>query len=212
MAVTDQEAWAQYPTLHSYFNKLWVSDMLGYKCGPVGIPIPEDGKYIVRPTYNLNGMSAGANVDYYYKGDLMIGSLGYFWCEFFEGNQYSCDFEWDNAKREWVQGATYLGTKEEKDLSKFTSWKRVSKKLVAPGLASLITHVKRINIEFIEDKPIEIHLRTSPDPMYDELVPIWNDTPKTTVDKLHKDGYSYVESYDNANGFIQVARLGFMVK
>ena len=214
MAVTDQEAWEKYPTLHLFHNKLWVADKLGYKCGPVGIPIPEDGKYIVRPTYNVNGMGAGAKVGMFKKGDIHVGPLGYFWCEFFEGNQYSIDYIWNDNIGHWLPSACYVGTKLESNLTRFTSWKKENKKINAPAICSIIAYegIRKINVEFIENKAVEIHLRQSPDPGHKELIPIWQDTPIMEVDNLYKEGYTYVESYDNANGFITVARLGFMVK
>lgn len=212
MALTDQEAWEEYPTLRSFFNKLWIADSLGYKCGPVGIPIPEDGKYVVRPTYNPNGMGASAKVFNFKKGDIHVGPLGHFWCEYFEGPQYSADFKWDNKSQSWIQGPTYTGVKPEENLSKFTVWKRVHKDLVAPSITRSLSIVNHINVEYIGDKPIEVHLRVSPDPQHEELVPIWEDTSKMDLDNLTKQGYVYIPSYDNANGFISVARIGFMVK
>jgi hypothetical protein len=68
-----------------------------------------------------------------------------------------------------------------------------------------------INVEFIDEKPIEVHLRTSPDPNYGELIPIWSGE-EHLIDKYTKMGYSYIESHDHANGFLKQPRLGFMVK
>lgn len=216
MAVTtDVQAWGTYPSLRLFHNKLWIADMLGYKCGPVGIPIPEDGKYIVRPTYNVEGMGAGARVGTFSKGDVHVGPLGHFWCEFFQGNQYSVDYDWDGQINEWVQGATYIGTKLESNLTRFESWKKVDRKSVPPSICSKFPEagVYKINVEYIEDKAFEVHLRVNPNPIqYDEIIPIWSDTPKEMVDELIEKGYIMIPGFENANGFIDIARVGFMVK
>lgn len=71
--------------------------------------------------------------------------------------------------------------------------------------------VGKINIEFIEDKPIEVHLRTSPDPNYNELIPVWKGDEQM-IDKHIKLGYNYVINFDNAEGFLDIPRVGFLVK
>ena len=58
--VNDVDAWSKYPRYTSWYNKLWLSERLGYKCGPAGVPVPVKGTYIVRPIYNLLGMGLGA--------------------------------------------------------------------------------------------------------------------------------------------------------
>ena len=67
----DCDAYVKYPNHRKWFNKLWLSEMLGYKCGPAGTDIPEDGTYVVRPIYNLGGMGAGAKVVELKKDDYL---------------------------------------------------------------------------------------------------------------------------------------------
>jgi hypothetical protein len=38
------------------YNKLFLSRMLGYNCGPIGTTVPKSDFYIVRPSFNLLGM------------------------------------------------------------------------------------------------------------------------------------------------------------
>jgi len=66
-----------------------------------------------------------------------------------------------------------------------------------------------INVEFKGDKIIEVHLRGTPDPDYDEIIPVWGDTD---VDHYTQEGYQYIDSYDDADGFLLKPRMGFMVK
>jgi hypothetical protein len=72
-------------------------------------------------------------------------------------------------------------------------------------------NVSVLNVEFIGDKIIEVHLRDTPDPNYDELIPVWSDDIKV-VDIYRKIGYTYIESRDDGDGFLDVSRIGFLVK
>jgi hypothetical protein len=73
-----------------------------------------------------------------------------------------------------------------------------------PAFFDVLQDVATINVEFVGGHPIEVHLRESPDPDWgDEIIPVWEDSP---VDS------EWVHSYDNAHGFLDVARLGFIVK
>ena len=56
----DEEAWVAFPHHRWVFNKLDVAFRLGYHAGPACVPVEKDGMYIVRPIYNLYGMSVGA--------------------------------------------------------------------------------------------------------------------------------------------------------
>ena len=48
-----------------------------------------------------------------------------------------------------------------------------------------------INVEMIGNKVIEVHFRDTPDPDYDELIPVWNDDQQV-VDIYGKLGYTYI--------------------
>lgn len=51
------------------FDKLIVSKKLGYVCGPHGVNVPQNGKYIVRPCVNLMSMGRGAFFQELYVND-----------------------------------------------------------------------------------------------------------------------------------------------
>ena len=210
----DCDAYVKYPNHRKWFNKLWLSEMLGYKCGPAGTDIPEDGTYVVRPIYNLGGMGAGAEVVQLKKDDYTTVRPGYFWCEYFDGLHYSANYRFVTATNPyWEPLGCWQGTNFPINLSKFTEWKRVDK---APRLSrdfNVLSDVAVINVEFINDKPIEVHLRKGADPEdYDVMIPVWQSAPGDFVahHKLH--GYQYIEAYDDANKQIVDPRLGFMVK
>ena len=86
----DVDAWSIYPRFTSWYNKLWLSERLRYKCGPAGVRVPAKGTYIVRPIYNLLGMGLGAKY-MFLSPDYKENQIppGHFWCEKFEGFHYS---------------------------------------------------------------------------------------------------------------------------
>lgn len=209
---TDVEAWERYPMKRDFFNKLWFALKMGYVCGPVGIPIPKDGEYVVRPTYNVHGLGIGARVVELKKGDYVVGDIGHFWCEYFEGEQYTADFIWNGWS--WDQTHTFIGYKPKTNLTKFEGWVKTDKKLPIPKICIDYLGAIDFNVEYIGDKPIEVHLRTNPDPVvYNEMIPVWG-APPTNKDIAHFQflGYSFKESFDHAFGFLNEPRYGFWVK
>lgn len=204
MITDDVSAWHKYPHHRNWFNKLWLSEQLGYCCGPGGVPVPEKNLYIVRPIYNLRGMGAGAKIKEITTEDLISVPPGYFWCEIFQGNHYSIDLEWDNK---WHLVSVFQGVNSPDKLYKFEKW--IKKDLIwqAPSFLDTLQDCVYINVEVIGDKIIEVHLRTSPDPNYTEIIPVW-ENEKISVS--HE--YTWIESFDDADGFIEQKRLGFFVK
>ena len=210
MIETDSEAYRAYPNLHNWFNKLWLSEQLGYDCGPAGIAPTRSGHYIVRPIINLVGMSVGAAKMWIEGGDTKGVDPGYFWCQWFEGHQISVDYEWAGK---WNPVSCWEATVDDQHLYKFQKWERCGQ---YPELGSFFDDiadngVTRINVEFVDGKPIEVHLRQSPDPDYDVLIPIWQGEEKK-VDVFKELGYVYISDYDDADGQILKSRIGFMVK
>lgn len=205
---TDEEAYIEYPSHRQWFNKLWLSEQLDYLCGPAGTKIPKDGWYIVRPIMNLEGMSYGARKMMLKKGSYGNIKPGYFWCEWFEGTQYSVTYEYDEG---WNPISCWKADRNEQDLTKFREWKRDDYLPSLPDLFDGLWDVGRINVEFIDDRPIEVHLRESPDPSFDSIIPIW-ENEHNDVYKFKEIGYNYITSYDDANGLLKNPRIGFMVK
>ena len=213
----DIDAYAKYPRHRKWFNKLWLSEHFKYKCGPAGVPIPESGTYVVRPIYNLGGMGAGATVQKLEEGDYTSVPPGYFWCEYFEGQHFSANYKWQEDTTtggEWRTMDCWKGTNMPINLSKFIEWKRSD---VAPLLSYKfkplgLDGVTEMNIEYIDDKPIEVHLRLSPDPDYDHIIPVWASDFGKKKEHMELHGFKFIEAYDNANGYIEDPRIGFLVK
>jgi len=197
----DKDAWAAYPQHRRWFNKLEFSMQMCYTCGPNGVAPTTSGMYVVRPIYNLLGMGLGAHMAYIEAGDTRKVPPGSFWCERFEGTQTSVTYEWRNG---WHQVSAWRGELAPGDLSRFTSWKRVDDTFELTQLFDQLYDVGTINVEFIGTNPIEVHLRRSPDPETgSELIPVWADT---VTDE------EWLPSFDDGEGFLEVPRLGFIVR
>lgn len=205
----DEDAWDKYPQHHNWFNKLFVAEQMGYKCGPSGLAPTITDYYMVRPTYNLSGMGIGADMIKIPAGDASKVPPGYFWCEFIPGIQYSATYEFVNNK--WKVVSCWQGDLAARSFTRFTGWIRSTYAPEVPRQFNVLSDVGLINIEFKGNSPIEVHLRSSLDPDYDELVPVWADSSINNEAYISR-GYTYIESFDDANGFLQIPRLGFFVK
>lgn len=213
----DKDTYNKYPRQRKWLNKLWLAEHFKYKCGPAGVPIPESGTYVVRPIYNLAGMGAGATVQKLEEGDKTSVPPGYFWCEYFDGQHFSVNYKWkeDSIKGgEWRTIDCWKGINMPINLSKFVEWRRWD---VAPLLSYKfkplgLDGIREMNIEYIDDKPIEVHLRLSPDPDYDHIIPVWASDFGKKKEHMELHGFKFIESYDNADGHIEDPRIGFLVK
>lgn len=179
------------------YNKLILSRVLGYTCGPVGTSVPKPDFYILRPSMNLLGMGRYARKEYIYKyTDSYHPSE--FWCELFEGDHISVDYQ--NKE----QRLTVLGTRDEMNpLYKWDMWEKIDIKVPYPKiLEKLKGNYEWINCEFIGNRLIEVHFRQNPDFRYenDIAIPIWD-----TADLEKYSDYTFVSDSD-------YLRKGFMVK
>jgi len=216
MVKEDDKAYEKYPHHSKWFNKLWLAEELGYKCGPGGVDIPEDGMYVIRPTYNLGGMGAGATVKNLLKGDFTTCPPGYFWCEYLTGKHYSADYKWKTDHLTggcWEGVSCWEGTNMPLNLAKFTEWKRSTYiPSIENPMFKELQDVGTINVEWKGGDIIEVHLRESPDPDYDIMIPVWASDVGIKKQHYEMHGYDFIEAYDNSNGYIDDARIGFFVK
>jgi len=240
----DYQAWELYPEHHWIFNKLEVALKLGYQAAPACVPLPRVSrttlfKTIIRPIYNLYGMGIGAKTRIFrpmIDNEFIINHSfippGYFWCEYFEGIHYSIDYKRTNSPNGsyfvWEPFCAMIGEKSEDNLTKFTKWTCIEPPMLElPNFLWDINNVDFLNLECIDNKIIEIHLRTGNDifhekPINTVAIPIWHsDDPFTSEHKikelekqdyvfkpnLHPDSFRY-----NADGHLQNIRLGYMIK
>lgn len=214
--MNDNHAYEKYPHYRNWFNKLWVAERLGYVCGPSGVAPPDTNQYIVRPIYNLAGMGIGARFQIIEEGDIRATEPGYFWCERFYGRHISASFKFHHGViGEWKPISAFEGfTNPYESLTKFQEWKRLGLDWVpeVPRELNELSDVDIINVEFIGGKVIEVHLRDTPDPDYDHFIPVWASDLGRKKEYMEKNGFDFVESYDDADGHLEDPRIGFLVK
>lgn len=176
------------------YNKLFLSRILGYTCGPVGTTVPKSDFYIIRPSFNLLGMGRFARKEWIEKyTDHFHPSE--FWCEIFVGDHLSVDFRNKNCE------LVVIGSRDKNDpYYKWKKWEKINKKIEFPSILSQLKgNYEWINCEFIDGNLIEVHFRRNPDFRYNNniAIPVWD---KETVDNM-----TYVEDND-------YFRKGFYIK
>lgn len=172
-------------------DKLILSKKLGYNCGPVGVDVNTPGWYIVRPCVNMMGLGLGAEKVWLEKETFHL-PVGYFWCEWFEGEHYSVDFWPDWGTKQ----LTVKGFKNPDTFVKWDKWIKVDHQKqheIPKILYPTILKYQTINLEYIDDKLIEVHFRSNPDfpGARNEYVPVWEG--QNTNAPL---GYTYIKDPD----------------
>ena len=189
MYLEGNDEWNQiHPKDLWVYNKLILSRILGYTCGPSGTDVPKSDFYIVRPCMNLLGMGRLSRIEYIKKNTDDFHPSE-FWCEIFKGDHISVDYENQEQK------LAVLGIRDsESPLYKWKKWKKIDQEVEFPNiLTNLKGDYEWINCEFIGNKLIEVHFRRNPDFRYEnnEVIPVWNDDNE----KMYED-YRYIESED----------------
>lgn len=154
------------------YNKLQLSRVLGYTCGPVGSKVPKPNFYVVRPAINFLGMGRFAEILWIEEStdDLYPSN---FWCEVFTGEHLSVDFYQEEPK------LVVKGHKNhDSPLYKWEKWEKIDKSVEFPSiLKNLKGKYEWINCEFIDGRLIEVHIRRNPNFRYGNSVaiPVWED-------------------------------------
>lgn len=182
MYPTDDEEW---DLIHPYdlwaYNKLQVSRILGYQCGPSGTTVPKSDFYIVRPCMNIRGMGLNAKI-MWLDGPTKDLHPAEFWCEVFSGEHLSVDF----YKKEC--DLVVKGTRDAKNpLYKWDKWEKIDKKVEFPPiLNNLVGNYDWIQCEFIDGNLIEVHFRRNPNFQYGNnvAIPIWEDSTQENHQNL----------------------------
>ena len=191
---TDEEWNNIHPSDLWVYNKLLISRVLGYNCGPIGTTVPKPDFYIVRPSINLLGMGRFARKEWIEK-DTSSFHPAEFWCEIFTGEHLSVDFHQKSAD------LVVRGIKDDDDpLYKWQKWEKIDQKVDFPEiLLELKGNYDWINCEFIDGNLIEVHFRRNPDFRYGNTVaiPVWDEEK---VEKM-----TFVEDED-------YLRKGFYIK
>jgi hypothetical protein len=181
------------------YDKLIVARRQGISAAPAGISVPAAGEYIVRPITNIRMMGRGAQRLWLEPGDDHSVPDGYFWSEILQGPHLSVDYHWGQ------QGLTVQGFRDDAHrLDRFSRWCRVDRDRPLPAmLHDLKYHQQWINVEYIGNRAIEIHLRYNDDFANhdaDEIIPVWRGDSMITP-----EGWAW---YHSPAG----DRLGFWIK
>jgi len=174
--IDDKDVWRHCPTEYLWvYDKLILARKNGYLAGPAGIAVPKEGWYIVRPITNIRMMSRGASKQWLTPADTDKIPDGYFWSECFNGRHTSVDFHYG------IQTLSVEGFRNSDRLDRFSRWQKISDKYRFPEvLGELWRLTPWINIEYVDDKIIEVHLRWNDDfsnHNSDVIYPVWKDDP-----------------------------------
>ena len=176
------------------YNKLQLSQVCGYTCGPAGLEVPSPGFYVVRPSINFMGMGRFSRIEYIKKSTEHLHP-GEFWCEVFEGDHISIDY---------YKGVPNLIVKGFRDpqepLYRWSKWEKVESTIPFPIILNdLKEKYEWINCEFIDGKLIEVHFRRNPDFRFDNdyAIPVWDN------EEVLYDNPNYIKETDyHRKGFI----------
>lgn len=191
----------EFSSIHSkdlwVYNKLQLSKLLNYNCGPAGMKVHSSGLYIVKPSVNFMGMGKKSRIMFLESSTEHLHP-GEFWCEIFRGEHLSVDFV------NKVPTLVVKGHRNAKNsLSKWNCWSKVNRPIEFPAiLSNLVEDYTVINCEFIGNKLIEVHFRPNPDFRHHNIIaiPVWKGEPP----RFYKN-FKYIEDPD-------LDRLGFWIK
>jgi hypothetical protein len=154
------------------YDKLILSKRLGYHCGPAGVAPETSGNYIVRPISNYRMMGRGSSIMHIDAGQDIIPD-GYFWCDVFTGRHLTFDYHYG------TQCLAAEGFKDSTRTDRFSSWKKTADVFELPELLhSIAKKYEWLNVEVIDNKIVEVHLRYNDDFSghdADEIIPIWKE-------------------------------------
>jgi len=181
------------------YDKLIVAQHEGITSGPAGVSVPVAGQYIVRPITNIRMMGRGAKKCWLEPGDDELVPDGYFWSEILTGDHISVDYHWGKPV------LSVQGFRDNLDrFDRFDRWKKIDYSCALPDwLQALGDTQEWINVEYINDRAIEVHLRYNDDfanHNSNEIVPVWTGEDTTTP-----PGWSWYASASQD-------RLGFWTK
>jgi len=199
MHLDDKDVWTQCPVDYLWiYDKLILARKMGYLAAPAGIAVPRPDQYIVRPITNIRMMSRGAIRTWLTPADTDLVPDGYFWSECFEGRHTSVDFHYG------TQTLAVEGFRDDANrLDRFSRWERIQDHYKFPEvLGELWRLTPWINVEYVDGKIIEVHLRWNDDfsnHTSDVIYPVWRDNPMTQP--------ANTTWYESAGG----DRLGFWI-
>lgn len=174
MLIDDKDVWGRCPIDYLWvYDKLILARKLGYLAAPAGMAVPKPGWYIVRPITNIRMMSRGAKKLWLTPEDTDMVPDGSFWAEWFDGRHTSVDFHYG------IQTLAVEGFRDNERLDRFSRWERIKDRYNFPEvLGELWRLTPWVNVEYVDSKIIEVHLRWNDDfsnHNSDTIYPVWCD-------------------------------------
>lgn len=201
----DFAAYSLYPKDNWVYDKREIADLYNVKYFKV---IPTNEKFCVKPFKNLFGCSVNSQIVDNLKGFNTPSECLAF--EYLEGIHWTADYEYTELHG-WVSKNVYIGEKFENNHQRFKHWYAIKPNLTfdnfsyfkIPKFLEYIIQTPIVNVEYIGNKAIEVHLRGNTDPVgWDEIIPVWDTYPIN-----FPQGYQYFDDKENHPG-----RVGFFVK
>lgn len=161
----DIEAWNKYPEYNFLYNKMFIAEFESIKNGPMPIE-PNSYPVVSKPIINLYGMGLSSNIintkKEFYNNWLSTN----FWSEYLKGEHLS----WDIIVRDGkiIYYVCFKGHKfnDKEKFGCFSYWELITEEEIKLGdnIKSLIkkyllNFTGNLNIETIDNKIIEVHLR-----------------------------------------------------
>jgi hypothetical protein len=194
--ISDADVWHTLPVEWLWiYDKLIVAQQQGVLSGPAGVSVPTSDHYIIRPITNIRMMSRGAKKLFINPDEQELVPDGYFWSEILTGRHISVDYHWGQ------QELTVEGFRDSDRLDRFCLWRKVNDRMPLPlMLQGLDKRSEWINVEYIGNTAIEVHLRYNDDfrnHSSNEIIPVWQDSEQDCP-----TGYSwYASAYGDRLGF-----------
>ena len=159
----DISAWQTFKNYHHIYNKIWIAESQNIDCGPMGV-YPKKYPIIFKPIINLFGMSRSfkiINNKEEYDNNLMDGL---FWEEYLTGNHYCIDIILLDGEIKFYSCLKSFPLTE----GTFTYHESMPEYLLPKNIVEWIkNNFKKysgcLNIETINNKIIEAHLRLNGD-------------------------------------------------
>jgi hypothetical protein len=148
-------------------NKMHLAEALGYHCGPCGVSPGIPGKYCLRPMNSVRGQGSGG----WFEHDLTLVPNnplpvipGYFWCEWFDGENRYTHFVNDVAVHSSAMPTTggVMSTRGN------TAWGMLDHAVALP--AFLQGKSRYMLVESLDDKIIEVGFRLNGMSAYQEVI------------------------------------------
>jgi hypothetical protein len=162
--LNDIDSYLRYPNENIVYNKYYLSKIQNLTSAPIPI-YPSKYPVIVKPIYNLYGMSKGFKIiknEKEFKENLDL--LGYFWQKYLDGNQINVDMIVKNGEiLDYFVLESKPSINGSFDYHKYIKNYKLSNKIINVIKKLLYNYKGVCNVEIINNKIIEMHLRLNGD-------------------------------------------------